>query len=72
MKYKHKDEVLRTWAGLNAHLADAGEAECRRLLKLELKGAMRTVVALRIHSRMNLVRAQTERADIIAATATTV
>ena len=67
-KYKHKDEILRTWSGLNAHLANADEAECQRLLKLELKGAKRTVVALRIHSRLNLVRAQTERYDIIAST----
>lgn len=65
---KHKDEILRTWAGLNTHLMDSGEDECKRLLKLELKGAKRTVVALRIHSRLNLIRAQRERLEIIRVT----
>lgn len=64
----HKDSNLQTWAGLNDFLRSTDEAECNRLLKLELKGAKRKVVALRIHSRLNYLRAHRERAEILAAT----
>lgn len=61
---QHKDPVLQTWSGLNEHLLQADEAECKRLLALELRGRRRRVIALRIHSRLNFVRAQSER-DVI-------
>lgn len=61
----HKDPILRTWKGLNEHLHTADEAECQRLLKCELKGPRKSkTIMLRIHSRLNLVRAQRERLEI--------
>jgi len=61
----HKDPVLRTWNGLNEHLRDADEAECMRLLKLEQKGPRKSkTILLRIHSRLNIVRAHREREEL--------
>lgn len=57
---------LDTWIYLNAHLKAADQAECQRLLKEELKKRRRKQFLLRIHSRLNLVRAQTERLDLLS------
>jgi hypothetical protein len=61
----HKDPILKTWKGLNAHIMDADENECSRLLKLELKGAKRKIFALRLHARINYLRAHRERNEIL-------
>lgn len=62
---QHKDEILRSWKGLNEHLTTADESECERLLKLELKGPRKSKTILyRIHSRLNIVRAHRERAEL--------
>lgn len=50
----------QSWRGLNATLKDADEAMCKRLLRSERKLAH----ALRIHSRLNYVRAHRERAEL--------
>jgi len=62
---KHKDEILRTWKGLNAHLQNSDENECQRLLKAERTGPRKSkVVMLRIHARFNYLRAHREREEI--------
>ena len=62
----HKDPVLKTWRGLNEHLMTADEAECQRLIKLEQKGPRKSrTILLRIHSRLNSVRAHREREELI-------
>ena len=55
---------LRTWLLLNDAMQEADEAECQRLLKAELKGKRRKLFLLRIHSRLNKVRADRERAEL--------
>jgi hypothetical protein len=62
---QHKDEILRTWKGLNEYLKTAGESECERLIKLETKGPRNSrTILLRIHSRLNIVRAHRERTEL--------
>lgn len=55
---------LRTWLLLNDAMQEADEAECLRLLKAELKGRRRKQFLLRIHSRLNKVRADRERVEL--------
>lgn len=55
---------LRTWLDLNDALMEAGEEECHRLLKAELKGKRRHQFLLRIHSRLNRTRAHRERDEL--------
>lgn len=57
-------EVLDTWNGLNSFVISADEDECQRLLDEELRSRKRLTFALRIHSRLNRVRATRERAEI--------
>jgi hypothetical protein len=67
---EHKDPVLRTWKGLNEHLQNnllCNEKECDRLIKLEQKGPRKSkVIMLRIHARLNYLRAHREREEIRA------
>lgn len=58
-------EVLRTWNGLNAALRSCTEAYARRLLQLEQTGRRRKLFLLRIHSRLNYIRAQRERRSLV-------
>ena len=57
--------VLKTWVALNEHLRDAGSADCQKLLKEEKAGRARKRFMLRIHSRLNAIRAAEERTDIM-------
>lgn len=57
-------EPLSSWSALNSHLKAADEAECRRLMKRELKGERRRQFVMRIHSRLNKVRADRERVEL--------
>lgn len=59
------DTRLATWADLNACMTEAEETECLELLKLEARGRKRKQFLLRIHSRLNKVRADQERADLV-------
>lgn len=54
-----------SWKDLNALLADAEEKDCQQLLASEKKGARRKQYMLRIHSRLNKVRADRERDELI-------
>jgi hypothetical protein len=55
---------IRTWVELNEIIRSADEKTCEQLLKVELDGPKRKVFALRIHSRLNRVRAARERKEI--------
>ena len=56
--------ALQTWLTLNDALRDADEDICQKLLKEELKGRKRKQFIKRIHSRLNKVRADRERAEL--------
>jgi hypothetical protein len=53
-----------TWVGLNELMMEAGEQECLELLRAEKKGPARTQFLLRIHSRLNRLRAERERVEL--------
>lgn len=57
-------EALTTWTKLNDVLRDADEATCRKLVEAEMKGEKRVQYVLRIHSRINKVRAARERLEL--------
>lgn len=59
------DNPLATWPDLNRAITEADEARCLELLELEMKGKRRKEFALRIQSRLNRVRSQRERAELI-------
>lgn len=56
-----KRSELRTWVALNDAMRFADEALCRELLKIEEAGRCRKRFLLRIHSRLNRMRAGAER-----------
>ena len=62
-------DPLDTWNDLNAFIRAASEIEAKRLLADELAGKKRLTFLLRIHSRLNKVRADRERADLKKASA---
>lgn len=58
---KNPTVVSKDWKSLNDQLRDADEATCKSLFQAEFKAAKRMRYLLRIHSRLNAVRAATER-----------
>ncbi len=60
-----KMSELDTWLTLNEYLQSADEEQCKSLLKQEAKGKNRPTFLRRIHSRMNKVRADRERKELI-------
>lgn len=65
MADKYLKDALVNWTALNTWLLNATEAECVALSKLERAGRNRHRFLLRIHSRVNKLRARRERADIM-------
>lgn len=65
MKKPVKNENLQTWVALNDALRDADEKLCMQLLKEEKAGRQRRQFLLRIHSRLNKVRADREREQLM-------
>lgn len=61
---KPTKDVLRTWRALNQAMQTADEEDCNMLLKEELRTAKRLPFVLRIHSRMNKIRASRERREL--------
>lgn len=59
---------LKTWVGLNEALMGGDLALAERLLTAEKKGKARKQFLLRIHSRINKLRAEGERAELLGAT----
>jgi len=57
-------QAIRTWVELNKVLLDADESLCRKLIELELNGRRSATFLLRIHSRLNKIRAGTEREEL--------
>lgn len=66
MKKPVTNPVLKSWLALNDFLRGVDEATCEVLLKEELKGRRRKQFLKRIHSRLNKVRADRERAELEA------
>lgn len=66
MKKPVTNPTLQSWLALNDALREADEATCQRLLEEELKGRKRKQFIKRIHSRLNKVRADRERAELEA------
>ena len=58
-------DALATWTGLNLFLTTAGERDCEKVMAREAAGRNRRRVMLRIHSRLNKLRAHRERKAII-------
>ena len=56
--------ISRDWYELNQLLKTADEKECHKLLAEEYKNKKRKQYLLRIHSRLNYVRAHRERDQI--------
>ena len=55
---------LSTWRALNDALRGSNEKTCRTLLAKEKRGLNRQRFLLRIHSRINKVRADRERREL--------
>ena len=64
MKKPVTNPALQSWLALNDFLRGTNEAACEGLLKEELKGRKRKQFLKRIHSRLNKVRADRERAEL--------
>lgn len=58
------DPNLASWEALNAAIMQMDEQQARALLKKELNGRRRSQFLKRIHSRINKVRADRERAEL--------
>lgn len=58
--------ILDTWSTLNAAIVSASEEVCTKLLKEELATQRRHLFVMRIHSRLNKVRAARERLELSA------
>ena len=58
------DQALETWIGLNEVLMTSNEADAQALLDAETGGKNRRMFLLRIHSRLNKLRAQRERKEL--------
>lgn len=58
---------LKTWVGLNEALMGGDLTLAEKLLTAEKKGKARKQFLLRIHSRINKLRADAERAALLGA-----
>lgn len=56
--------ALKSWMLLNDDLRGADEERCQMLLNAELADKKRRQFVMRIHSRLNKVRADRERKDL--------
>lgn len=64
MKKTVTNPALQSWLALNDTIREADEVVCQALLDEELKGRKRRQFIKRIHSRLNKVRADRERAEL--------
>lgn len=60
-----KDPALMSWVSLNEALKEADLKRCVVLLSTEKNGRKRSQFLKRIHSRLNKVRADQERAELV-------
>jgi hypothetical protein len=61
------EKILGTWVDLNEFIRDCTEEQADNLLRLELHNKKRKQFAFRIHSRINKLRADRERNEIMEA-----
>lgn len=62
-------DAVETWTSLNEAIMSADESQCAELMAVELDkdhGRRRRQFVLRIHSRMNRLRAARERTELLA------
>lgn len=59
------DQILASWNDLVEFITTADEQQCLALLNAEKRGPQRLTFLLRIHSRLNKVRADRERAELV-------
>lgn len=64
-KTKPVPRVFGAWDELNTAVLKMGEHECADALAAEIAGPNRRMFKLRIHSRLNKVRAHRERRDLL-------
>jgi hypothetical protein len=57
--------ALRTWRSLNDAIREADQELCEELLAAERAGQKRKVFIHRIHARLNKVRADRERQELL-------
>lgn len=57
---------FKTWNSLNEAMQTATEDECKAHLKDEMKSSKRKLFVLRVHSRLNKLRAHRERKELLA------
>lgn len=55
---------IKNWAALNTRLQSADENDCLAMMKAEKGGLRRKSWLVRIHHRLNKLRAQRERAAL--------
>lgn len=60
-----KKDALNSWNELNSYLKTADEKACENLMKAETEGKKRQTFLLRIHSRLNKIRADRERNELL-------
>lgn len=60
-----KDPALLSWVSLNQALKEADLKRCMVLLSTEKRGRRRSQFLKRIYSRLNKVRADQERAELV-------
>lgn len=60
------DPALMSWGALNESIMQMDENQAQALLKKELAGRKRSQFVKRIHSRINKLRADRERAELEA------
>ena len=59
-----KNDALKSWIALNEFLRDCTLTQAQKLLDEEKKGRVRKQFIKRIHSRLNRLRAKSEREAI--------
>lgn len=65
MNEKKSVDILSSWNSLNSFLRTSNESDCESLLKIETEGKKRQTFLLRIHSRLNKIRADRERNELL-------
>lgn len=61
---KH-EKALESWKGLNDFIMTTNESDCESLINIELLTKKRKMFVLRIHSRLNKLRAARERRNLL-------
>ena len=65
MKEEIKNPALKTWIALNDFVRTANEDQCQKLFEEEQSGRARKQFLRRIHCRLNKVRAERERNELL-------